>query len=490
MSLVRAIDFSHLAAQLTIEETSRITKDVLESNPQFIIELLSTWFIKQSGSERSNRLSSQCIERISAIIRSRQSDGTEVTEPDTALDTLPRHIIGHCSSFLDQNSYKELSLCNRSIYLGANSPIMLQELNIDYPWKSSLPVDLSSFPMTTTLSVQIGFELDYDVHKVTTIASQIANMPQLRWLNLLNLRYKAVDIIADEEALNRNIEGLWICYESLSYLSAFRNLQFLFLAEVHERNGVANDLNSKMIATKDTFSNLRGLTLRDCTDGIGLELLTAIGPQLEYLALSYVDSYDLKNTDFRNLKQFQVHEECVSGMSKQILKTATNLVSAQISIGEDKAVNGTTEGLSVIDEILANCKKLKYLEIHYDRRGTDILAAIKSGLFRSRKYERKELTIRLFANDFFRSEKDEYLIEKFDEIINQLSICEEMNWMVLLEYEEQQERFKNIIKQLNVMQTMDVCILEDMAPMFSTMAMISNRNCTINGYGVKWLMPQ
>ena len=156
MSLLPAIQFSDLATQLTVEETTQFIKDFAASHPQLIIHLLSKRFVNQSTVRNNDPLNAQCNESISAIIRSRDNERDK--SGVLTFDELPRMLIGHCGSFLDQKSYRALSQCNRSTYLGAHSPIMLKELTVRYPAISGpedLQLNLASFPMVSKLTLKI-----------------------------------------------------------------------------------------------------------------------------------------------------------------------------------------------------------------------------------------------------------------------------------------------------------------------------------------------
>ena len=84
--------------------------------------------------------------------RYRDSDDADVQT--VKLDSMPRRLIGHCASFLDQKTYGILSLCNRAVYLGCNTPSKLTQVNVTYISHSDkLPLDLSRFPFATNLKI-------------------------------------------------------------------------------------------------------------------------------------------------------------------------------------------------------------------------------------------------------------------------------------------------------------------------------------------------
>ena len=494
MALVPAIQFGDLAAQLTVEETKQFIKDFAVSHPQLIIQLLSLRFINQSTVGNDDTLNVQCNESISNIIRSRDTDHNK--SEFTTFDALPHILIGHCGSFLDQKSYGALSKCNRTTYLGTHSPIMLKELTVCYSALSErnhLPLDLSSFSMTSTLFLKIP-KLDMTdmcpkgenarprlVEKVKIFASEIVQMPHLESLNLygLGMNHELIEIIANHQRTNQNVRCVGLPYDSMSSLTAFKNLEFLNL-EMRDHNASATV--SEIDTIKQTLIGLKGLKLMDYNSPFGLQLLQSIGHQLQYLELHYFgcgtgrSTVNLQNTNFRNLKQFIVGIDCVRELRGDILKTATNLEKAKIDFYHDY-VDGES---SCITELIGNCEKLEYLEIVNGGGIDEILDATNHGLFRSRKCERKILKICIDA--CMNPEKNEEILAmKFEQTIHQLQISKVEQWMILL----RRYTVTNVIKKLIGSLTGDVRIVEDKG---SDLVVISNPDCTINGYSEQWLM--
>ena len=70
---------------------------------------------------------------------------------------------------------------------------------------------------------------------------------------------------------------------------------------------------------------------------------------------------------------------------------------------------------------------------------------------------------------------------KFEQTIHQLQISKVEQWMILL----REYTVTNVIKKLIDSLTGDERIIEDKE---SDLVVISNRNCTINGYAERWLM--
>ena len=491
MALTLAVEFRALLAQLTAEETSTFIDDLVVSNPQLVIQLLSERFINQSNTGTKDPLDIHCIASISTIIQSREENSSVTNK--AAFDLLPLRIIGLCSSFLDQTSYKELSVCNRSTYLGCNTPIMLREIKIEYSYDSNqFPVDLSSFPMTTKLTPRVrmipGIPRRQHSDSVEIILSQIARMPRLRSLDLHLMDYQAVKMIANHETINRMVECVTLQYHCISSLSSFKHLHFLHL-NIDDEDAVATQF--EMRAMSQTLRNLRGLTLIDNPSEFGGQLLAAIGHQLEYLELNYIQETELEQTDFRNLKQFRMHDHCSFNTRSQILKTATNLEKVEVSFcDEDDSWGCWNDGIWHIHKMLKNCENLEYLEIYSSTHETDffhsILDPLHGGVFGSREYEKRMLEIK-FTKSRHAIEfdlDDECVIHNIGLIINNLLLCKADHWMML--WPETGKKVENFIKKLRDSMSTNIWVSDDKE---SNLTVITNRDCTINGYTATWLMP-
>ena len=476
MALVPAIEFRNLWAQLSAKETLKFTIHLIVSHPHLLIELLSYRFINQSKRSTEDPLHSHCIGAISSIILSRDKSDTK---SDVAkFDALPLRIIGLCSAYLDQKSNRRLSVCSRSIYLGANSPVMLQHFDLEYAFKFNCPpVDISLFPMVNNLALRINSE---SVAIIKYVASKIAKMSRLQSLDLRRLDEEATMLIAQHKAINTMVQCVSIHYQSISALYEFQNLQFLHL-EIEDEEATATD--SQMKAMAQTLRNLKGLTLIDCPSPFGKQLLVTIGNQLEYFAVNYFYAADLADSDFRNLKQFRIFNSCSIDFVSSVLSTAHNLEKVEIqlcSLHEDIE----DDHFTLIERVLEENENLEYLEIRCDNFIEEVLDAISSGLAGAIKYEKKELKIKIYEPDhntegiLHAVENEEGLIEKCVSIINQLAVSEVEQWMILL-------GGTNLIERLNDSVSAAVRISEDQE---SNLTVITNHECTINGYSAGWLM--
>ena len=126
MSLKDPIKFRYLLNQLTNEEMTTFLLLLVNKSRDVIIASLFGHFVD------SPQEAKHFNDIISKIIRKRKPKSISLDKPINKhkLDTIPSHLIGHTASYAEQQDYVNLSLVNRSVYLGCNSPNMLQEINL------------------------------------------------------------------------------------------------------------------------------------------------------------------------------------------------------------------------------------------------------------------------------------------------------------------------------------------------------------------------
>ena len=186
-------------------------------------------------------------------------------------------MIGYTASFLTQCNYFNLSACNRSIYLGCNTPNLLQELNLFSNNIDFTKINLELYPSIKDLTIKLDN------------FNKILKKGQLNQLQCLCLNgWESIDEKLQEFTDNnfikfKNITSL-NCVEFnaehitfTKFLSQFTNLQHLVL------NGV--DVDFDVNAIKNVLCNLTELLLYDLPAAKVRELVNAFGDKLEYLLL-------------------------------------------------------------------------------------------------------------------------------------------------------------------------------------------------------------
>ena len=392
MSLVQAIKFRALVAQLSDTDTQSFVTNLALCDPQLIIRSLTSRFICQSRSSDDDTENKKCNDILSTIIQSRDSDDNKSC--DDKLDTLPRRVIGICSSFLDQTSYAALSVANRSTYLGSNSPILLQELTVQYKYDSHHSLlDVSTFQFTKKLTLRVPLKLStfsedmaISTDKMSIIASQIARMPRIQSLDLSDVNAEFIGIIANLETTNQRIKSLSVTlwesesgenneepFDRLSAtITAFKQLQFLKFRDHNDLNPDAYDvdgLGSRSLIK--SCSNLKGLDLDDSGFGIEYDVLQSIGHRLEYLVLHdnaerFKHSIGEKKYDFNSLRELRQGRGCTKDSILFVLQTSINLEKVQVRGYSD-----------LLREILMECERLRYLEVHGFDRMDEVLESLE-----------------------------------------------------------------------------------------------------------------
>ena len=441
MSFAPAIEFRSLAAQLTETETKIFITDFTASNPQLMTQALGALLINNAKHQNpTDTINVQCNKTISTIIQSRDSDDDDFQA--VQLDSMPRRIIGHCACFLDQKSYGILSICNRAVYLGCNTPSKLTEVSFEYISHSDkLPVDLRRFPFATSLRIRdeqnrsvddYFFDAsDESIAFQRIIASQIAKMTRLQSLDLSEIDWstKFLAIIANHQETIQRIKYLSVGSEFeddneqlIANIAAFKHLEFLKV-----KGEGSFEWNIKPLI--EMCRNLKGLDFDDYGHGIEVSILQSIGHRLQYLTLNR--SNTVKGIDFSDLRQIKQGTECDDNVMREVLRTARNL--------EKVKMNGDA---TLIQEILTKCKRLEYLEIddksengifptRHSRALLQDLDAMECGLSQREKMQRNTFKIRISIRYAFIANSKECFV-KLNRVIRSLSGSNLNHWMLVL----------------------------------------------------------
>ena len=91
---------------------------------------------------------------ISNIIQQRKEKPKPFPTTNIKLDELPKALIGHTASFLHQNEYHRLEKTNRSIYIGCNTPNMLNNLDLR-KIKNYSSINLTKYSSITILQINM-----------------------------------------------------------------------------------------------------------------------------------------------------------------------------------------------------------------------------------------------------------------------------------------------------------------------------------------------
>ena len=302
MSLVNSVKFSYLADQLTDEETKTFLTDLVSSEPKTMIKALFVYFNQESSIEDHAIFNNECSEKISAMINARDettepllrnnnNDVDEIESKNNAedqipkcksLDELPQNVIGFIASFLYQRSYAKLSQCNRSTYLGCNTPKTLTDIRLIFDkYKPNKPMpDLAAYARATFLLLNLDNVSDrYSGNGFQDPPDLIPRdaMAQMQRLEKLIIRndvqhtnqmesFNVLMRTAGNERLCQQITTLRVGLDffpsdMLEWLCKFTNVRYLGLT-FKDFNGQLNKYSADELLK--ALSKLEGLCFDDC----------------------------------------------------------------------------------------------------------------------------------------------------------------------------------------------------------------------------------
>ena len=484
---------------MTKTETKIFITDFTASNPELMMQAFGALLINHAKHQTTtDALNVQCNKTISSIIQSRDSIDDDVEA--AKFESLPRQLIGHCASFLDQKSYGTVSRCNRAVYLGCHTPSMLTEVSVRYISHSDkLPLDLNRFPVATNLKImdksRIGDDNFFGESGKSRadekiVASQIAKMTRLQSLDLSQIDWSTrfLGIIANHQETIQRIKYLSVESEFeddndqfIANITAFKHLEFL---KVTISDCAFVEWNLKSLT--EMSRNLRGLDFDDYDHGIEVPILQSIGHRLDYLRLNRANT--VKGIDFSNLRQLKQGAECDDNVLRDVVRTAVDL--------EKVKMNGNA---NLIREILAKCKRLKYLEIdacfakcmfgtRESRALLQVLDVMEYGLSEIEKMEQNTFKIRLQTRLALIADSKECFM-KLDRIVRSLSESNLNHWMLVLDLQfyklESECPLFNDVKQTLENDIVNIVIHQDGD---NCVVIITNHGCAICGWRERWLM--
>ena len=519
MPLTKAIEFSSLAAQLTPSEKISFVKDVALCHPDMIVDALSSYFTHIASNHKNVRLNDQFIKSIATIIQSRDSQSESDEDTPMTFDALPRRLIGVCSSFLDQQSYRQLSSVNRAVFLGCSTPIMLHEVKVAFDSPSDhKSLDLSAFPFARKLNLDV-LPIDGDdeenecpesIARMNLIASQISEMSRLVSLECNSA--SMIRIIANSDATNQRTRFLsvdvWADDQEefnryISSMSSFKHIEFLkFNFQEPSRSEI--DMTVKPFI--EMCSNLKGLNLNGDVDEYDIELavLKEIGHDLQYLKLNKVDdmqvNLQLNDMDFTSLRQLVQGTDCCDNAMRIVVRSAVNLEKVKICSDWDDD-NEQGHGLMLIEEIFGLCEQLTYVEIYKDDFERT-LEAVASGLSKMKQEKRGNLKIKFITDESVECMEESSLSchRTLVHIVKALCSTELNHWMIILPVEDGDHHCKTLKQEIQSVK-LNVAIYHDAEGFHykdefvyygktnsQSCIVISNEGCNINGYHESWLM--
>lgn len=478
MSPTQIINFHHLTSQLTVAETkeffSRLIDDYPTKTATLLFKALATHFKRESGEVDTNV--SGVTQIASDIIQSRDLTNQSINEEPIKLDTLPRRLIGVTASFLPQREYASFSRCTRSIYLASNSPHLLQKVvvMIKRDGSARIPAEFTRFRMVNLISlVHLSLATDDLIHSRINGISQMQRIPPLKifvdpnrsTVDALRLITTNQDIAEKVKYLSMEFTNGAIDIGAFTLLMAFPNVQYLDANAQTDRSHVKDD-RSLLQTAVSTFRNLKALKIGKKDRVIGESLLQSVSSNLQFLSWDTGISEDAAQLHFGELTQLRIRRDGMK-FAETILTKAPKLEMV-ILPGPPGA------GLSsAVSKCLLSCSALKYLEIWGPGQiSSCFVKTICTSLetMERENWKGSSLKLKFWGSYEFGIMDQQRLVKALmDSNFEHFMLIDEQMEMEPILYDGRRVwTDKDFLGR-------DICI-------------ITNRQCTIDGFGENWIM--
>ena len=364
MALVKAIKFRHLVSGLNGREGVKFATRLMNQQSDVIIKALFKFFMQSANAETSVDNANAII---SEIVRSRKKKPSIDSKVNVKLDNLPQQLIGAAASFLRQRDYINLSKANRSVYLGCNTPNLLQELNL-LRVKDYSSINLASYPSVKTLKLKVG-----KLNKLKFVENGSSVMNQLHSFTLDGENGGNFDIDAfARTGINiKNVRTLRLSRIG-SHGSKFDIDRFYkvldMLPNVECLRLIGLSLNAAIDLQKMSilYPNLTGLGLITRSRVSIQPLIEHYGHHLTYLFIGYLSlDLDLSKIEFASLQELSLMSPS-SKCTKDILKTAVNLKSISIYLHHWMSARSASIPSEIKDamiDCMKYCRSLEYMKL-------------------------------------------------------------------------------------------------------------------------------
>ena len=400
MSVVAGVRFRHLISQLTEQETKSF---ILQLDPNLITKALFYYVIHQSTTAAPDGKQTDDVTlMVSDVIQSRKPLTTEKDIEDTkckSLDTLPQRVIGKVASYLQEGSYKVLSYTNRAIYIGCNTPNLLQDLTVDaenqavtdkitkmprYPFAKHVHVTVQDLSAKRADIIQRTF---CQMQRVRSLSiwmrptcrsqgafEQIAGQTSHCYGREFPEQIEFLDILIREadEPLTTSLHPYWFSPGRFAYaLMCFPNIRYLSLTMRENRIDEEQYDQRDLVLVESTFNDLLGLRV-DGMDEIGETVLQTNHKSLRYLSIGLWLGYPqhgalLNSLTFPALKELQFNgNELIPIISFVESASSTNLEKISLKFYCGVANESTTDPEAmegIIEKVITNYLKLNVLKV-------------------------------------------------------------------------------------------------------------------------------
>ena len=544
MSVAAGIRFRCLVSQLTLQEKQSF---ITSLDHDLIMKALFYYAMHQLGGRSEIDPADDVSQMVSNIIQSREPEKEEIKDtPCKTLDHLPQRLIGNVASYLVESRYELFSQCNSAIYLGCNSPNLLQDLFV-YSENRAIRDKITKiprYPFAKHVHVQID---EISMKRAGALLETLCKMNCTRSLTMsMQATYQslcAFDIIAGRvrgELFSEQIEFLDICmgqriemwttppywFDPARFvysLIRFRNIKYLSLTMRESRIDDEEFDQEYMDEIASTFTSLLGLSLRGMNI-IGETILRTNHKLLRYLFIELWkdDDFSLMNSlTFPMIKELQLEvNDLVPIISFVDNASSTNLerISLGLWCGDfDEDLSDPDSMEIVLEKVITNYLKLKYLKVTIEFEGEDdyewndlgyyhtpmtasIFNGICSGLTRTKDLFRDTFKISIKTALINKKERTE-CIECLEKMMKTLTCCNIEDFMVILkiygtadvkEMKEKEDshmipaiRLEELQSLYSVSEKIDI---SNVPSYRHSTFVITRQECKMNGYADRWVM--
>ena len=488
MSVAEGIRFRYLVSQLTQPERKLFINSL---DQDLITKALFYYVVHQLAGKSQIDPSDDVTQTVSNIIQCREPDNEETNDVICkTLDQLPQRLIGNVASYLVQTTYEALSQSNRAIYLGCNSPNLLQDLQIG-PKHQIITDKITKtprYPFANHVHVHVD---ELSMNQADIIGQTLRNMNRVQSLSISmrascqsqcafeyiagvrdyplgrqfpeQMEFLDITISAADNPPVNGCHPYWFSHRRFMFtLPVFRNIKYLSLTIKDSRIEEEEFDITELYIVAETFTNLLGLRLYGI-DEIGETILQTNHKSLRYLAMEMrqerPDHFVLMHSlTFPELKELQLDTDDL-GIIIPLFQKPSSSDLQQISLNlycgdpdSDADLNHTQpECMEIVTEmVVTNYSKLNFLKIgvrfryehciysFYEERRehrpmtASIFKGIQRGLVRTRNLVRDTFKIWIKTTLLVMEERQEFM-DGLDAMMRELKRDNIGDFIVILE---------------------------------------------------------
>ena len=550
MSVAAGIRFRYVVSQLTQQEIQSFINFL---DHELIIKALFYYAMHELADKSEVDPADDVTQMVSNIIQSREPEKEETDDTACkALEDLPHRLIGNVASYLVEERYELFSQSNRAIYLGCNSPNLLQDLHV-LSESRAIKDKITRTPRYPFANHVTLYLSEISIERAEALLRTLCKMNRVRSLTVsMAATYQsicALDYIAGKvrgELFSEQIEFFEVCLNERDFqwrthpywfspvrfvydLLRFCNIKYLSLKIRESRIRHEEEYDQEYLNDiKSTFTNLWGLTLRGMDD-IGATILRTNHKSLRYLDIELWQDQDFtlfNSLTFPMLIELEVYTWNLTSMIS-FVDDASSKKLEQISLdvwcgGYDEELSDPESMQIVLKKMATTYVKLKYLKVtinfefddDYDRNDwieverkpmtASIFSGIQQGLIQTKDLFRNTFKIWIKIALINKKERKD-CIKCLDELMKTLVCCNIGDFMVILEIHgtaddnEMKEHkdyhnYSQMIPAIRLEELQSIHSVSDKIDIRShTSSMhptfvIMNKECKMNGYGDRWVM--